>query len=48
MVPSLMLLSDNIKICYTTDGEDLEDYYKVMKPWKYTNEQKEFMMTYQL
>ena len=48
MVPSLMLLSDNIQICYTTDGEDLEDYYKVMKPWKYTNEQKEFMMTYQL
>ena len=48
MVPSLMLLSDNIKIYYTTDDENLEEYYKVMKPWKFTNEQKEFMMIYKL
>ena len=40
-----MLLSDNIKHIYTTDDENLEEYYKVVKPWKCTNKQKEFMMT---
>ena len=40
------VLKDNIWL--NTDDENLEEYYKVVKPWKCTNKQKEFMMIYKL
>ena len=47
-IPSLMLMSDNIKYLYGKDcnNEELEDYYKVMKPWKNTEKQRDYILTY--
>ena len=44
-IPSLMLLSNNIKSFYRK--EDLEDYYKIMKPWKNTIVQRNYILTYE-
>ncbi len=43
---SLITISDNIKNVYQHDEEELEDYYNVMKPWKNTKEQKDYILTY--
>lgn len=45
-VPSLMMVSNNIKNIYQPNCEELEDYYKFMKPWKNTDEQREYIITY--
>ena len=47
-IPSLMLISDNIKYLYGKElnNEELEDYYKVMKPWKNTEKQRDYILTY--
>lgn len=48
-VPSLMLLSDNIKYIYGSpvgDWEELQDYYKIMLPWKNTKKQRDYILTY--
>ena len=43
-----MLISDNIKYLYGNElnNEELEDYYKVMKPWKNTEKQRDYILTY--
>ena len=47
-VPSLLLMSDNIKYLYWKDfnNEELEDYYKINKPWKNTKEQRDYILIY--
>ena len=47
-IPALILLSDNIKYTYgnACNNEELEDYYKFMKPWKNTKQQREYIITY--
>ena len=47
-VPSLLLMSDNIKYLYGKDfnNEELEDYYKINKPWKNTKEQRDYILIY--
>ena len=47
-VPSLMLLSENIKYLYgnSFDNKDLKYYYEVMKPWKNTKQQRDYIITY--
>ena len=45
-VPSLMMVSNNIKNIYKPNCEELEDYYNFMKPWKNTIEQRNFITTY--
>jgi hypothetical protein len=47
-IPSLMLLSNNIKYLYgkNFNNEELEEYYKIMKPWKNTIEQMNYILTY--
>lgn len=49
-VPSLMLLSDNIKYHYSVDHteQQLGDYYSFMKPWKNTPQQRAFMLNYKI
>ena len=50
-IPSLMLLSNNIKYIYgkstTNDNEELKEYYKNMKPWKNTKKQRDYILTYE-
>ena len=47
-IPSLMLLSNNNKYLYGKDcnSEELNEYYKIMKPWKNTIEQRNYILTY--
>jgi len=47
-VPSLMLLSNNNKYLYGSqfNNEELKEYYKIMKPWKNTKEQRDYILTY--
>ena len=54
-IPSLMLLSNNIKYLYgrvynngypDSNNEELKEYYKIMKPWKNTIEQRNYILTY--
>ena len=49
-IPSLMLLSNNIKYLYGTlysNNKELENYYKIMRPWKNTIEQRKYILTYE-
>ncbi len=48
-VPSLLLMSSNIKFVHGKDcnNPELKDYYTVMKPWKNTKKQKDYILTYQ-
>jgi len=47
-IPALMLLSNNNKYIYGKDcnNEELKEYYKIMKPWKNTIEQMNYILTY--
>jgi len=47
-VPSLMMLSDNIKFIYVifVDSEGIQNYYTVMKPWKNTKKQRDYILNY--
>jgi len=47
-IPALMLLSNNNKYLYGSQGnnEELKEYYKIMKPWKNTIEQRNYILTY--
>lgn len=47
-VPSLILMSDNIKYLYgeVFHNEELEDYYKITKPWKNTQKQVDYILNY--
>ena len=47
-IPSLMLLSNNNKYLYGKEcnNEELKEYYKIMKPWKNTIEQRNYILTY--
>jgi hypothetical protein len=48
-IPSLILLSNNIKYLHgnrLSNNEELIEYYKVMKPWKNTIEQRKYILTY--
>ena len=47
-IPSLMLLSNNNKYLYgkSCNNEELNEYYKIMKPWKNTIEQRNYILTY--
>lgn len=54
-IPSLMLLSNNIKYLYgrvynngfpDSNNEELKEYYKIMKPWKNTIKQRNYILTY--
>lgn len=43
-----MLLSNNNKYIYGKAffNEELKEYYKIMKPWKNTIEQRNYILTY--
>ena len=47
-IPSLMLLSNNNKYIYgkNFNDDELKEYYKIMKPWKNTIEQRNYILTY--
>ena len=48
-IPALLLLSDNIKSIYGNSCstiKELTEYYKVMKPWKNTKVQRNYILTY--
>jgi len=47
-IPSLILLSNNNKYLYgkACNNEELNEYYKIMKPWKNTIEQRNYILTY--
>ena len=52
-IPQLMLLSDNIKFIHNPFNHEnkeynkiVEDYYKIMHPWKNTIEQRKYILTY--
>ena len=52
-IPSLMWLSNNNKYMHgmTSDNglannEELKEYYKIMKPWQNTTEQRNYILTY--
>ena len=47
-IPSLMLMSDNIKYLYGDKFglDELQDYYKIMLPWKNTKKQRNYILTY--
>ena len=53
-IPSLMLLSNNKKYVYGksfnmetgVDDQEFKEYYKIMKPWKNTIEQRNYILTY--
>ncbi len=47
-VSALKLLSDNINYIYGNDfnNKEFDDYYKIMKPWKNTEKQREYILTY--
>ena len=52
-IPQLMLLSNNIKFIHNPFNNEnkeynkiVEDYYKIMHPWKNTIEQRKYILTY--
>ena len=47
-IRALMLLSNNNKYIYgkPCNNEELKEYYKIMKPWKNTIEQRNYILTY--
>ena len=47
-ITSLMLLSNNNKYLHDSayNNGKLKDYYKIMKPWKNTIEQRNYILTY--
>tara|TARA_B100001758_G_C18297928_1_gene550727 strand:+ start:293 stop:1024 length:732 start_codon:yes stop_codon:yes gene_type:complete len=47
-IPSLVLVSDNIKYLYGGEFglDELQDYYKIMLPWKNTEKQRNYILTY--
>ena len=47
-VSYLLLMSNNIKYHYGEifNNKELKDYYKIMKPWKNTNKQRDYILTY--
>lgn len=47
-IPALMLLSNNNKYLYGRHpyNEELKEYYKIMKPWKNTIVQRNYILTY--
>ena len=48
-IPKLLLMSDNIKLLYGSEHsqhEELEDYYQIMKPWRNTKIQRDYILTY--
>ena len=47
-IPSLMIFSDNIKYIHPEAKKlnDLEDYYKIMIPWKNTKIQRDYILNY--
>lgn len=48
-IPSLMLLSNNIKFIhkhFNSFKNEKNEYYKIMKPWKNTKTQKNYILTY--
>jgi hypothetical protein len=50
-IPSLMMLSNNIKFIHTSFKSKYynkirQDYNKIMKPWKNTIEQRNYILTY--
>ena len=47
-IPSLMLLSNNNKYLHDTANNNgkLKEYFKIMKPWKNTIEQRNYILTY--
>ena len=47
-IPALMLLSNNNKYLYgkNYNNEELEEYYKITKPWKNTTVQRNYILTY--
>lgn len=52
-IPQLMLLSNNIKFIHNPFNREnneynkiVEDYYKIMHPWKNTIEQRKYILTY--
>lgn len=48
-IPALMLLSTNVKYrCGKwNDNEEFKEYYKIMRPWKNTQVQRDYILTYQ-
>lgn len=48
-IPSLMLLSNNIKFIHKPFNSykyEKNEYYKIMKPWRNTKTQKNYILTY--
>ena len=45
-IPSLMLLSNNIKFIHNSFKEGRIEYYKIMRPWKNTIKQRDYILTY--
>ena len=47
-IPSLLLLSNNNKYLHdrACNNGKLKEYYKIMKPWKNTIEQRNYILTY--
>lgn len=46
-VPSLLLISNNIKHYIVCNHNKLQDYYKIMSPWKNTKQQRDYILTYE-
>ena len=48
LVPNLMLLSNNIKYIYgeAFNNKELQEYYLIMKPWKNTKIQRDYILNY--
>jgi len=49
-VTSLMKMSDNIEYLFGSNAniKELEVYYKIMKPWKNTKKQRNYILSYKL
>jgi len=47
-IPALMMLSNNNKYLYGNHryNKELKEYYKIMKPWKNTIVQRNYILTY--
>lgn len=45
-VSSLMLLSNNIKFTHEAFKEGIQEYFKIMYPWKNTIKQRDYILTY--
>lgn len=48
-IPWLLFMSDNIKLVYGSpysQHEELKDYYQIMKPWRNTKIQRDYILNY--